>query len=341
MHRTSQNTTVINGTYDTLKPMLREFVSKARIGPTADLEAMTAERDFFREKYTEQMVVMEELRSELKESQRIIDRLRGRILDGDGGKASSSSGGLGGGGRGSANTSLTSYGDRSIGSSDVDRGSHRDDCTNEVAQGPVVVGDDGVVVAPRRNIDDSRVDESSADGERSEEEMEEKRGEENDSNDDAEDDDDDEADKIRANAERMLQWAQYQTSKRSTPNTSRNADEFNDDDGSESRRASIAGSRGVSDSMISSIPIRYDDDRRGSSRLDDDDDNSTLGSESAYHSERSVGRRRTMIDGSGDTTRTPRGVKIGRMFKNLRDMIDPPSTESESEGEASDDDDST
>ena len=60
--------------------MLRELVSKARIGPSADLEAMTAERDFFREKYTEQMMKMSAMEEILSENQRIIHKLRGEIL---------------------------------------------------------------------------------------------------------------------------------------------------------------------------------------------------------------------------------------------------------------------
>jgi hypothetical protein len=318
--------------------MLRELVSKARIGPSADLEAMTAERDFFREKYTEQMIVMERLRGELRESQRIIDRLRGRIISDEKSRSLSAGGGdeEGGGkasrlgGRSSTNTSLTSYGDRSLRSDVVDRVSHCDECTNEVADGPVF-GDDGI--AQTRDIDDAE-DGSSAASERSEVEEERTDDGGGSKNDDC--DYGDEAERIRANAERMLQWAMYQTtSKRSTtPNASRNADEFTFDgldDKSKSRRAS-AGSRDVSESMISSIPMSNDD--RQISMLDDDDD-STLDSDSTCHSGRSVGRR---IVGSGTTTTTTsKGGKIGRLLNNLRDMIDPPS-ESESEGERDDDD---
>ena len=65
--------------------MLRDLVSQARSAATSssagDLEAITAERDFFREKYAEQMNVMEHLNGQLKESQRIIDKLRSQILD--------------------------------------------------------------------------------------------------------------------------------------------------------------------------------------------------------------------------------------------------------------------
>jgi hypothetical protein len=65
---------------------------------------------------------------------------------------------------------------------------------------------------------------------------------------------------------------------------------------------------------------------RQSSKLDDDDD-STLGLDSTHQSERSGARDRSET--------TAKGGKIGKLFNNLRDMIDPPS-ESKFEGGSKD-----
>jgi hypothetical protein len=304
--------------------MLRDFVSKARIGASAELEAMTAERDFFREKYSEQMVVMEQLKGKLKDSQRVIEKLRREILDAEVEKSRSvQHGGAGeaakpiGGscGRSSTNTSVTSLEDQSL-RSGVRRNPDRfdsDEFATKVADGTVVRGS----VTLTGNLKDTE-DEPSATSEQPSEE-EEQAGEEENS-------EDDEAEKIRANAERMLQWAQYQTSKRSTPNTSI-VQEFTDglDDESKSLRSSTR-SKSVSESIVYSLPLSFD--KRQISLLDDDD-NSTLGLDSTHHSERSVGAR----DRSGTTSK---GGKIGNLLNNLRDMIDPPS-ESDFDGESEND----
>jgi hypothetical protein len=305
--------------------MLRDFVSKARIGASAELEAMTAERDFFREKYSEQMVVMEELKGKLKDSQRVVDKLRRQILDAEVEKSRSVQhhGGVGeaakliGGssGRGSTNTSVTSHEDQSL-TSGFRRNADRadpDECAAKVIDGPDVR--DSVTLTS--NLNDSDDERSTTSDQSTEEEKqadEESNGE------------DDEADKIRANAERMLQWAQYQTSKRSTPNTSivqENTDGL--DDESKSLR-SCTRSKSVSQSIVYSLPMSFD--KRQISLLDDDD-NSSLGLDTTNHSERSVGTR------DGETT--SKGGKFGNLINNLRDMmIDPPS-ESDSDGESEND----
>jgi hypothetical protein len=174
-------------------------------------------------------------------------------------------------------------------------------------------------VTPTSNANDTD-DERSATSEQSSEDEKQQAEEE-----ESRRSEDDEADKIRANAERMLQWAQYQTSKRSTPNTSI-VQEFTDglDEESISLR-SAAESKGVSESIV--LPMTFDE--RRSSLLIDDNDDSTLGSYSTHRSERSVGTRNR-------TGTTPKGGKIGKLFNNLRDMIDPPS-ESESEGGSEED----
>ncbi|KAL3773441.1 hypothetical protein ACHAW5_002618 [Stephanodiscus triporus] len=307
--------------------MLRDIVSKARIGASAELEAMTAERDFFREKYSEQMVVMEQLRGKLRDSQRVIDKLRSLILDVEveksrsvqhsgAGKAVRLIGGISGR---SSNTSLTSFGeDQSLRSRNADDRASLDECANDKVS-PVVRDS----VTPTSNTNDTD-DERSATSEQSIED-EKQAGEE-----ESRSSEDDEADKIRANAERMLQWAQYQTSKRSTPNTSIVQECTDGPDGESMSPRSAAGSKGVSESIV--LPMIFDERR---SRLLDDNDDSTLGSYSTHRSERSAGTRNT----SGTTSKgTPKGGKIGKLFNNLRDMIDPPS---ESESEGGSDEDST
>ena len=62
--------------------MLLDLVSKARSGGTsAEIEAILAERDFFRERYAEQIQTIEHLNVKLKETQRVVDKLRSQILD--------------------------------------------------------------------------------------------------------------------------------------------------------------------------------------------------------------------------------------------------------------------
>jgi hypothetical protein len=304
--------------------MLRDFVSKARIGASAELEAMTAERDFFREKYSEQMVVMEQLKGKLKDSQRVVDKLRRQILDAEVEKSRSVQHGevgeaakliAGSIGRGSTNTSVTSHEDQSLRSGvhlNADRADPNERST-KVADGPVVRDN----VALTSNLNDTDNERSATSEESSE--AEKQADEESNS-------EDEEANKIRANAERMLQWAQYQTSKRSTPNASI-VQEYTDglDDESKSLR-SCTRSKSLSESIVYSLPINFD--KRQISLLDDDD-NSTLGLDSTNHSERSVGTR----DKSGTT---PQGGKFGNLFNNLRDMIDPPS-ESDFDGESEND----
>ena len=59
--------------------MLRGITSPSVI--RSELEACQAERDFFKEKYTENTAIIEQLNSKLKDSQRVVDKLRSQILE--------------------------------------------------------------------------------------------------------------------------------------------------------------------------------------------------------------------------------------------------------------------
>ena len=192
--------------------MLRDLVQARTGGGIAaqrfSLEEVTAERDFFREKYIEQVDEMEGLKGKLKESQRVIDKLRSHILDLETEKTRLVE--ISGGGEamapkklqsgGSSRTSLTCL----TCDDDITTKSGVEENNSE----SVIEGSDpDVAESPCSPVGDEQ---STPGQELCEEEDEEENGTDN-------DDDDDEADKIRANAERMLLWANYQTSKRSTP----------------------------------------------------------------------------------------------------------------------------
>mmetsp|Transcript_15998 Transcript_15998/g.33831 ORF Transcript_15998/g.33831 Transcript_15998/m.33831 type:complete len:295 (-) Transcript_15998:95-979(-) len=276
------------------------------------LEAVTAERDFFREKYAEQMNEMEHLKGQVKESQRMIDKLRSQILDLElektrlieqsvvkAPKQIESS-------AGSTHTSVTC---------DTD-----DDLTTKSStennSEPVEEANESSDVAKEDEEKLCDADVGSLDGgcqtSPSEESEEDQPG------DDDDDDDEAEAENIRANAERMLLWANYQTSKRSTPNTSLIQESL---DGGDDGSKSDAGSRfntpskiGVSSAIVYSLQQPNIPD----------DDSLSLSSSPRNLSEQSPGSDGVKQPGS-----------IGKLFNNLKDMIDPLS-ESDSEDDSDD-----
>mmetsp|Transcript_21451 Transcript_21451/g.46598 ORF Transcript_21451/g.46598 Transcript_21451/m.46598 type:complete len:336 (-) Transcript_21451:164-1171(-) len=327
--------------------MLRDLVSQARSGGTyAELEAMTAERDFFREKYAEQMNVMKHLNGQLKESQRVINKLRSEILDLEVEKSSlleqggtnkapkqiESSGG-------STDTSVTCLTDGDGDESLRSGADNNADCVkvtksaSELAN-DTVDGDNGTSStlsnakeneeneSDPADADGPKDDDQSTPGDESAEEDEDEEGEDDSGDeDDQPGDEDDEADKIRANAAKMLLWANYQTSKHTTPNTSyiqESTDDREDDSKSETsglRSITTLSKGGVSDAIVYSLPTNLDN-----RQLDDDD--STLGSSFRNHPEPST-----------PTSKDVGGGRIGKLFNNLRGMIDP---ESDSEGVSDD-----
>ena len=346
--------------------MLRDLVSQARSAATSssagDLEAITAERDFFREKYAEQMNVMEHLNGQLKESQRIIDRLRSQILDLEMEKSSTNitntinniGGGMGSGS--SSVTCLTSCDDGSVksksiaGDSDADvvkviETAVDDEVSDINSSNPTTTNNaqDVGSPTPTDNQEQSKTIES---GESEESGDLEKEGGDSD-DEDEDDDDDDDIDRIRANAERMLMWANYQTSKRSTPNTSILSQE---DDDNESKYSETSTRRSQAtpttkgtvsaggDAIVYSLPTSLD--KRQISSEDEDSDNSTLGSSSRNQPEQSVGSWRSS-SGTSATTNNEKSGKISKIFNNLKDMIDGGASESEESESSVNDDEST
>ncbi|KAL7550103.1 hypothetical protein ACHAWF_013334 [Thalassiosira exigua] len=302
--------------------MLRDLVH-AR-GNSAELEAVSAERDFFREKYIEQVDEMENLRAKLKESQHVIEKLRSQILDmevdksrlaGHGDVVPSPKQAPSPRGGGSTNTSVTcltcdddlttkSGTPAESGNGEVEESVLGDSdnkasssTKEEAAQTPPDPSSESPKIDERASLDDRE--------ESGEEDEEEGSG-----------DEDDGADDIRAKAERMLLWANYQTSKRSTPNTSVIQDEDESKTGTE---RSNTPRKGVSGAIVYSLPTSLDN------RPSLEDDDSTLGSNSRQPPEPSVASSRSGANRAGNG-------KIGKLFNNLRDMIEPPS-ESESESE--------
>lgn len=329
--------------------MLRDLVQQARAGGTnPELEAVTAERDFFREKYIEQVDEMESLRAKLKESQRIIDRLRGDVLDLEmerstpikrsparGRGAEGGVGGvvaaaitpkqIGGGSGGSTDTSVTCLTDNDDDLTTKSGVENSAEQASEAAEGPVAgdgeksSGNDQDGEGEQGGSNDDEPEAAAAEKKQSTTPVEES-GSEEDNGDEESDSEDDEAEKIRANAARMLLWANYQTSKRSTPNTSMIQDDEESKVETASSRHNTPSKINGPDAIVYSLPTSLD--RRYGQLLDsdDDDDDSTLGSSSRHRPEPSVGSWR-----SGATTERASAGKVGRLFNNLRDMIDPPS----------------
>jgi uncharacterized coiled-coil protein SlyX len=326
--------------------MLLDLVSKARSGGTsAEIEAILAERDFFRERYAEQIQTIEHLNVKLKETQRVVDKLRSQILDLELEKKS-----RGGDVDDDVTTSQIEERSSSCGNAeDPTSSSSRVGCSRVVdepskeVETSLDVGIDAELpsspqqVANKINIERvSKNAASSLDDEHSTP-IEDEGGEENDDDDEpSSDNDENEAEQIRANAERMLQWANYQSSKRSTPNTSMNFDSL--DDGNNDNESSNC--EATSSTFRSSTPTRSASednyvahsipkslDERKSLLDDNDDGDSSLGSSSTtHHSSEQVVR----------TGANTRGGKIGKLFNNLRDMIEGPPSESDSEAESDD-----
>ena len=342
--------------------MLRDLVSQARSAATSssagDLEAITAERDFFREKYAEQMNVMEHLNGQLKESQRIIDKLRSQILDLEVEKSSTNTNNIGGGmGSGSSSvTCLTSCEDGSVKSKSIAGDSDADvvkvietavdDEVSEINNSIPTTTNNAQDVGSPTPTDNQKQSKTIELGESEESGDLEKEGEDSD-DEDEDDDDDDDIDRIRANAERMLMWANYQTSKRSTPNTSILSQEDDDNESKYSetstRRSQATPTTKVTvsaggDAIVHSLPTSLD--KRQISSEDDDSDNSTLGSSSRNQPEQSVGSWRSS-SGTSATTNNEKSGKIGKLFNNLKDMIDGGASESEESESSVDDDEST
>ncbi|KAL3783373.1 hypothetical protein HJC23_013418 [Cyclotella cryptica] len=229
--------------------MFQSLVSQARAnggGSQEHIEAVTAERDFFREKYAAQMNEMEHLKSQLKESRRVIDRLRKQVLDlemqrsGSGGCVNgvATAGGASAknkalAGLGSSNTSLTSmtYGEEeSIRSSPCSVAESLQADEERLARDSGGVEDKNARQELTGADNSEKQEQSTHDGDDEAGEHKSNSTEEKEEEDMSSDKD--EADQIRANAERMLQWANYQTTRRTTvsPSTTPTAKRTGEDE---------------------------------------------------------------------------------------------------------------
>ena len=301
--------------------MLRGITSPSVI--RSELEACQAERDFFKEKYTENTAIIEQLNNKLKDSQRVIDKLRSQILDLELEKSKLTGANSDAGGDSSKYTSITCTSSEADVVEDKNTISveedilntivdNNDNCNNtpskSIVQESVAldnVGDSSVDIDSPTQTDKLCIEEDLGDTEK-----------DVDNNDDDEDEeDDDDIDKIRANAERMLLWANYQTSKRS--NSTPKFDN-EDDDESKSQTSTNMGNK-IPVRRVMSTPIHTLEDKRQSSLSDDDE--STLGS----RHQPSVGSESKI--GSGR-----------KLFNRIADMIDGSPSDSESEDDDSDDD---
>ena len=270
--------------------MLKSLVSSRNASPTEHIEAVTAERDFFREKYAAQMNEMEALKSQLKESQRVIDRLRKQVLDlemGQGGGESLSTIHVSDGdadklaGDGS-NASLTSM-------NEEDMSSSSDTTSNPTADAK---GDETKVATVQQSMKDEA---PPADSEPDEDISSEK-------------DEEDEADRIRANAERLLQWSDYQT-----------------------RRSTLSPANTPSSRADEGKPFTYDVTDANNSVDEENDDSFSLNSPPSKMEYSSIDS-------------TSKSGKMSKFLNNLKDIIDPPLddvTDSDDERDESSDEESS
>ena len=163
--------------------MLGDLLSKAAgHGTAAELEAMTAERDFFREKYTEQMLKMNAMEELLRDNQRMIHRLRDEILAAKHQQQQQQQQ------QKSEGLTITRRSENAVTDDEV-----------SVRHGDITY----------ENDDDDGDDDK-------EQHSESSASNYSKIDDGCDSSNDNEAEEIRANAERMLQWAQYQSSKKSS-----------------------------------------------------------------------------------------------------------------------------
>lgn len=258
--------------------MLKSLVS-TRSSNHEHIEAIREERDFFREKYAAQMNEMEALKGQLKESQRMIDRLRKRVLDLELGGAGAAIDGVESDTKdkleaSSSNTSLASM--------------NHEDMSTKLSS----IDDETTAVESNKEME-TRTSSTTHDHDETQQNTLEP--------DDLSDNEDGEADRIRANAERLLQWSDYQ-SRRSTLSPTDTPS-----------RGSIADGRSS---------FGFDDKKGGDDRYD---------SISA-----TTPSPKMILNSSAERTNDINGgSKVGKFLDNLMDKIDPLPTYSDDERDES------
>lgn len=282
--------------------MFRDLVSP-RSSAAAQLEAVTSERDFFKEKYAAHASEMEALKAQLKESQRMVDKLRRQVLELTAEKR--------GNDRvvsGNSNPSLAEMNDNSSGGGEGNTNNEADlqqpqqDSHDQVA--------DEVVATPctKKNNVTALDENSEKENNAKNDEVDSDDGAEDESECESDDDDDDddshdndEAEAIRLKAERMLAWATYQHSSRRTPST---PVVDNDDDEDVLETPDQSTNRG---SAAYSLPAKIQ------SLLSDDEESDS----SSF-----------VQQPASDSKQPPKNGRIGKFVSNLKDMM---GTQSESE----------
>ena len=282
--------------------MFRDLVSP-RSSAAAQLEAVTSERDFFKEKYAAHASEMEALKAQLKESQRMVDKLRRQVLEltaekrGNDRVASSNS-----------NPSLAEMNDNSSGGGEGNTDNEADLQQPQQDSDDQVAGEFVATPSTKKNhvtaIDESSEKENNAKND----EVDSDDGAEDESECESDDDshDNDEAEAIRLKAERMLAWASYQHSSRRTPSTPvvDNEKDADDEHVLETPDQSTVTNRG---SSAYSLPAKIQ------SLLSDDEESDS----SSF-----------VQQPASDSKQPLKNGRIGKFVSNLKDMM---GTQSESE----------
>eukprot|EP00574_Skeletonema_japonicum_P004449 CAMPEP_0201718618 /NCGR_PEP_ID=MMETSP0593-20130828/4094_1 /ASSEMBLY_ACC=CAM_ASM_000672 /TAXON_ID=267983 /ORGANISM="Skeletonema japonicum, Strain CCMP2506" /LENGTH=311 /DNA_ID=CAMNT_0048208961 /DNA_START=62 /DNA_END=997 /DNA_ORIENTATION=+ len=271
--------------------MFRDLVSP-RTSAAAELEAITAERDFFKEKYAAHASEMEAMKTQLKESQRMVDKLRNQVLD-----LSQQVMEL------EVEKSRSNAEDKK---EQVDRASLAEISNSEHNMANAVDTQQlrrnsnvlSKVSTPQKQ--NAKEDESSEKENNVENEDVESEGDSD--NDDDDSHDNDEAEAIRLKASRMLAWASYQSTRRTPTKT------VDDEEVVMETPTQPITSR---PSAAYTLPAKIQ------SLLDDDEDEDTDAS-SLVEQHQAV----------SDSKVTAKGGKIGKLVSNLKDMM---GTQSESD----------
>ena len=289
--------------------MFRDLVSP-RSSAAAQLEAVTSERDFFKEKYAAHASEMEALKAQLKESQRMVDKLRRQVLEltaekrGNDKVASSNS-----------NPSLAEMNDNSSGGGEGNTKNNEADLQQPQQDSDDQVAGEVVATPSTKKNNVTALDENSEkENNAKNDEVDSDDGAEDESECESDDDDDDdshdndEAEAIRLKAERMLAWATYQHSSRRTPSTPVVDNDDDDDDDEhvvlETPDQSTATNRG---SAAYSLPAKIQ------SLLSDDEESDS----SSF-----------VQQPASDSKQPLKNGRIGKFVSNLKDMM---GTQSESE----------
>jgi hypothetical protein len=290
--------------------MFRDLVSpRPRSSAAAELEAITAERDFFKEKYAAHASEMEALRTQLRESQRMVDKLRNQVLDlgqqvmeleeekSRGGAKAQIVG---------ANSTPSLEEIKNVSGGTGPNADNETD-SQQPRRNSNVFGELSTPSANKKQ--DAKEDENSEKENNDENEdvddsEEEAEGESEGESDDDGSHDNDEAEAIRLNASRMLAWASYQSTRR-TPTKSIAADDDDDDDSGFETPDQTTKRPSAAYTLPTKIQSLLNDD--------EDTDGSSLVEQQQVAS---------------DSKQTTKGGGIGKFVNNLKDMI---GTQSESD----------